>query len=361
MFAKVLLVQTRNSSKLALKVVRRSIRPHGCALDSELCMLKHPFIVPMHLVFATDTKCYTLMEYIDGTSLAAHLVQSHIFSEEQARVILAELLSALVEVHAHKIVHRNVRPASILLDRHGHVYLTNFGAAAKVGSDGELQGTVSKDSASMAPEMLDGATYGVSVDVWSFGVVGYELLCGAHPFVCHTLNGTSVVLKTRRARVDVPTFLSTDAVRLLRNLLKQSPSDRAGCGVAGLEEVRNVRPSTVCNHESQPSDVGIRLDAGLRAQLFPLNRLRKSVSQADRCPIQARSMSFSPTCRSLRPRTTPHAPFELFSAALRNIPSPSAVLKAPINRPGGSEANGCSPHLLVGALKGLGSMRVNAA
>jgi serine/threonine protein kinase len=122
MFAKVLLVQTRNSSKLALKVVRRSIRPHGCALDSELCMLKHPFIVPMHLVFATDTKCYTLMEYIDGTSLAAHLVQSHIFSEEQARVILAELLSALVEVHAHKIVHRNVRPASILLDRHGHAH-----------------------------------------------------------------------------------------------------------------------------------------------------------------------------------------------------------------------------------------------
>ena len=151
-------------------------------------------------------------------------------------MILAELLSALAEVHARKIVHRDVRPQSILLDRHGHAFLTNFGSAAKI--DGPLQGTVGKDAARMAPEMLDGATYGFSVDVWSFGVVGYELLCGTHPFACHTLNGTSVALKIRRAKIDVPKFLSADAIRLLRSLLKQSPSDRAGCGSAGLKEVQ---------------------------------------------------------------------------------------------------------------------------
>jgi WD40 repeat protein/tetratricopeptide (TPR) repeat protein len=147
--------------------------------------LRHPGIVPVHEIAQGDGHSYIVSDYIDGLTLADLLTGRQPTFRESAELV-ARIAEALEHAHRAGIVHRDVKPGNILLDRAGQPYIADFGLArraegeATVTHTGEVLGT----PAYMPPEQAAGEHDQVDgrSDVYSLGVILYELLTGALPF-----------------------------------------------------------------------------------------------------------------------------------------------------------------------------------
>ncbi|HZW31639.1 MAG TPA: serine/threonine-protein kinase [Isosphaeraceae bacterium] len=147
--------------------------------------LRHPAIVPVHEAGRIDGVCFLVSDYIGGITLAERLARGAI-PPRDAAAIVARIADALDHAHGQGIVHRDIKPSNILLDSAGNPHLTDFGLArcveggATLSTDGKIRGT----PAYLAPEQAhgDGALVDVRSDIYSLGVVLYELLTGEVPF-----------------------------------------------------------------------------------------------------------------------------------------------------------------------------------
>jgi serine/threonine protein kinase/formylglycine-generating enzyme required for sulfatase activity len=148
-----------------------------------LASLDHPHIVPVYDFGRTeDGGCFIVSRYIDGHSLA-HAMRRQRLTIGAATALVATVAEALHHAHQHRLVHRDVKPANILLDRAGKAYLADFGLALRdedFGRGGGVTGTPWY----MSPEQARGESHRVDgrADVYSLGVVLYELLTGERPF-----------------------------------------------------------------------------------------------------------------------------------------------------------------------------------
>ena len=145
--------------------------------------LSHPGIVSIHDSGQTDDGvCYLVSELIEGNTLEAHIAMA----PREAASLVAELAEALDYAHEQNVIHRDIKPSNILIDRDGHPHLTDFGLAKRLlanqtlTEDGRVLGTPSY----MSPEQARGETHtvGQRSDIYSLGVVLYELLTGERPF-----------------------------------------------------------------------------------------------------------------------------------------------------------------------------------
>ncbi len=150
-----------------------------------LALLNHPNIVQVYHVGKTDRFYYFLMEYVEGVNLRQAIGEGNLSSEE-ALTIVPQICSALQYAHNQGIVHRDIKPENILLDKDGKIKITDFGLAKMVNSnqEGFLTGTqqVMGTFHYMAPEQLQ-ETRNVDhrADIYSLGVIFYELLTGQLP------------------------------------------------------------------------------------------------------------------------------------------------------------------------------------
>ncbi len=150
--------------------------------------LEHPNIVPIHAAGEADGQLYLAMRYVDGRDLASLLRSLGRLDAERAVDLVAQVGSALDAAHARGLIHRDVKPANILLARHDgkrdHAYLCDFGLAKHASTVSSLTGDrgVIGTVEYLAPEQIEGRPVDGRVDVYALGCVLYELLTGEPPF-----------------------------------------------------------------------------------------------------------------------------------------------------------------------------------
>src|SRR3954447_11691053 len=145
--------------------------------------IDHPNVVPVHGAGEYDGQLYLAMRYVGGTDLHALVKREGPLAPERAAAIIAQVASALDAAHAAGLVHRDVKPANVLLAG-DHAYLSDFGLTRLLASEtqltetGQWMGTIDFSS----PEQLDGRRIDARADVYSLGCVLYAALVGTPPY-----------------------------------------------------------------------------------------------------------------------------------------------------------------------------------
>src|SRR5438552_5091315 len=154
--------------------------------------LNHPNICTIHEI-NDDGVLYIAMEYVEGETLSERIKDDGLDLAETLDIAM-QIADALAEAHAHGIVHRDVKSANIIVNRRGQVKILDFGLAKKISTKGEAAtqqllsqaGMILGTVAYVAPEQARGLAVDAGTDVWSFGVILYEMLTGMKPFSAAT-------------------------------------------------------------------------------------------------------------------------------------------------------------------------------
>lgn len=166
---------------VAVKIPRRdklAAPEHFLAEAQKVARLRHPGIVPVHDVGSHDGVFYIVSEFIEGGSLADQLAKGQPWRTETLALV-ADVADALHHAHERGFVHRDIKPSNILLDEHGRPYLADFGIAV---TSQETQASSLGTLPYMAPEQLNECKADARSDIYSLGVVLYQLLTGRLPF-----------------------------------------------------------------------------------------------------------------------------------------------------------------------------------
>lgn len=182
--------------KVALKFLPRELQQDEVARKrfireaGSIAAIDHPFICNIFEVGEFEGKAFLALEYVEGPSLAERLAEGPL-ALEQAFQIAGEIAQALEEAHKKGIVHRDLKPSNIMLTPQGHAKVMDFGLAKRV-TGGEAQestvtpltraGSTPGTVAYMSPEQLKDEEVDTRSDIFSFGIVLYEMLTGVHPF-----------------------------------------------------------------------------------------------------------------------------------------------------------------------------------
>ena len=144
--------------------------------------LHHPNIIGIYEYGEDETVAYIAMEYVDGIGLREYLNRRARFEFHQVAAILSQLLLALEFAHAQGVVHRDIKPANLILTSAGTLKVADFGIARIDASNLTMAGMVMGTPSYMAPEQCRGLASDHRADLFSAGVVLYELLTGVRPF-----------------------------------------------------------------------------------------------------------------------------------------------------------------------------------
>jgi len=152
--------------------------------------LDHPYVCQIHEVGEVEGKSFISMEYVQGTTLKEKLTEGPLPVNEALKKA-AEIAEALEEAHKQGIVHRDLKPANIMLTLQGHVKVMDFGLAKQVtpveGQEQEITTALTQQGSTlgtvpyMSPEQVRGQEVDTRSDIFSFGVVLYEMLTGVNP------------------------------------------------------------------------------------------------------------------------------------------------------------------------------------
>ena len=144
--------------------------------------LVHPRIVQIYDYGEDDAVAYIVMELVNGKTLAQHLQQEVGYESREVSEIIRQLLDGLGHAHAAGVIHRDVKPSNILINNDGRIKISDFGIARIESSQLTQVGDVLGTPHYMAPEQFLGMDIGVQADLFSVGVIAYELLTGRKPF-----------------------------------------------------------------------------------------------------------------------------------------------------------------------------------
>ena len=187
-------------------------------------ILNHPHCLRLKNHFEDDQNFYLVMPLAHKGQLYRVLRKFRKFDERTAAQILRETISALQYLHSFKppIIHRDIKPENLLLNNGGRVLLADFGWSNF--SDGDVRKTFCGTPEYIAPEMLLKKGHDTRVDIWSIGVLMFELLAGYSPFVAKS--NQDLYQNIRRLKIQWPKDMPPLAKNLIGKILKLNPLDR---------------------------------------------------------------------------------------------------------------------------------------
>ncbi|KAF7838065.1 CBL-interacting serine/threonine-protein kinase 21 [Senna tora] len=226
-FAKVkLAVNEHNGQYVAIKIIDKKMSD-TFQVQREIRTMKllhHPNIVRIHEVLGTKTKIYIVMEYASGGSLSDKMSYSKKLNECEAKKLFQQLIDAMDYCHNKGVYHRDLKPENLLLDGKGNLKVSDFGLSALRKPDNVLT-TACGSPCYVAPELLSSKGYdGAAADVWSCGVILFELLAGHLPFDDNNL--MNLYRKIWRAEYKCPPWFTGSQKKLISKIIQPNAVKR---------------------------------------------------------------------------------------------------------------------------------------
>ncbi len=258
-FGRVLLARDSDLSRLvAIKISRTGLFSHEKDVARFLkeaktaAQLKHPNIVAIHDVGRDGALgCYIVMDFVDGGPLDAEEMASRM-SFYQVASLIAQTADAIHHAHTKGLVHRDLKPGNILLDSRSVPYVSDFGLAVHESVQQDYEGEISGTPPYMSPEQVQGMTHRMDgrTDIWSLGVILYELLTGRRPFVGRTREKIFDEILHRDPK---PPRQINDAIpvaleRVCLKALSKQPAERYRTALDMADELRDAIADSVESH-----------------------------------------------------------------------------------------------------------------
>ncbi|KAK2004811.1 Pkinase-domain-containing protein [Colletotrichum falcatum] len=241
-FGRVHLVQSKHNQRFyAVKVLKKAqvVKmkqvEHTNDERKMLGEVKHPFLITLWGTFQDSKNLYMVMDFVEGGELFSLLRKSGRFPNPVAKFYAAEVTLALEYMHSRNIIYRDLKPENLLLDRHGHLKITDFGFAKRVP---DKTWTLCGTPDYLAPEVVSNKGYNKSVDWWSLGILIYEMLCGYTPF-WDSGSPMKIYENILKGKVKYPAYINPDAQDLLEKLITADLTKRLGNLYAGPNDVKN--------------------------------------------------------------------------------------------------------------------------
>ncbi|PHH61114.1 hypothetical protein CDD81_776 [Ophiocordyceps australis] len=241
-FGRVHLVQSKHNQRFyAVKVLKKAqvvkMKQVEHTNDERrmLSDVKHPFLITLWGTFQDCKNLYMVMDFVEGGELFSLLRKSGRFPNPVAKFYAAEATLALEYLHSKNIIYRDLKPENLLLDRHGHLKITDFGFAKRVP---DKTWTLCGTPDYLAPEVVSNKGYNKSVDWWSLGILIYEMLCGYTPF-WDSGSPMRIYENILKGKVKYPAYVNADAQNLLERLITADLTKRLGNLYGGSQDVKS--------------------------------------------------------------------------------------------------------------------------
>jgi formylglycine-generating enzyme required for sulfatase activity/serine/threonine protein kinase len=257
--------------------------------------LRHANICPIYDVGETNGIRYIAMAYIDGRPLSDYVQPEPVLSDRRIATLIIKLSRAVQHAHDHGIVHRDLKPANVMLDGSQEPIIMDFGLAVQLRENADVRltrtGTQMGSPAYMSPEQVEGdpSKIGPATDIYSLGVLTYELLTGVTPYrggVASVL--TQILMRDpdppSTHRPDLPVGLE----ELCLKMIARQPTDRfesmGAVADAWLEFLRRTSPGTDLNDSGPLPTIPARVQRECAHCGNSLRLVRSHAGGAVRCP-----------------------------------------------------------------------------
>ncbi|OOQ87619.1 putative protein kinase (Chm1) [Penicillium brasilianum] len=242
--------------QVAIKQMDLRSQPRKELIVNEIIVMKdsqHANIVNFLDSFLQESsnELWVVMEFMEGGALTDVIDNNQVITENQIATICHETCKGLAHLHSQNIIHRDIKSDNVLLDRVGHVKITDFGFCAKLTESKSKRATMVGTPYWMAPEVVKQKEYGPKVDCWSLGIMAIEMIESEPPYLNEeplkalyliATNGTPRLKKPEKLSKELKAFLS---VCLCVDVRSRATADellaheflQTGCSLASLAEL----------------------------------------------------------------------------------------------------------------------------